>query len=75
MSRNQRDKNASLLTITDEELIGHPALAYLDGYADARNWGQQGYFINAAYGPHDRESYALGFKKGLRVHRVSNNSA
>ncbi len=70
MARQQRAKSATLLKISDEELNRQEALAYNDGYADARDHGQDGFFMPEEYGAGAREAYMQGFHKGLRVHRV-----
>lgn len=70
MARNQRKNSATLLKISDEDLNRHEALAYNDGYADARDYGQDGFFLPDEYGAGARESYMQGFHKGLRVYRV-----
>lgn len=72
MARDQRKKSATLLTISDEALLRHEALAYNDGYADAREHGRDGFFMPDEYGAGARESYMQGFHKGLRVWRVTN---
>lgn len=74
MSRTQRTKSATLLKISDSDLIRHEALAYNDGYADAREYGQDGFFMPEEYGAGAREAYLQGFHKGLRVFRVNNPS-
>lgn len=70
MARSQRKNSATLLKISDEDLNRHEALAYNDGYADARDYGQDGFFLPDEYGAGARESYMQGFHKGLRVYRV-----
>lgn len=70
MARQQRNGHASLLKISDNDLLRHEALAYNDGYADARDHGQDGFFMPDEYGAGARESYMQGFQRGLRVHRV-----
>lgn len=72
MARPQRAKSVTLLKVTDEELNRHEALAYNDGYADAREYGQDGFFMPDEYGAGAREAYMQGFHKGLRVWRVNN---
>lgn len=72
MARQQRAKHATLLKLTDAELVRHEVLAYQDGYADARDHGQNGFWINPEYGAHAREEYMHGFKRGLRVWKVTN---
>ena len=71
MGRQQRGSGTStLIKLTDDELVGHPCLAYLDGYADARTYGENGFFMSTKYNAYDKERYSDGFKKGLRVHRL-----
>lgn len=70
MSRTQRSRHLSLLKISDEDLVRHEALAYNDGYADARDNGQDGFFMPDEYSAASRESYMQGFHRGLRVFRV-----
>lgn len=70
MARQQRSASASLLKISDDDLVRHEALAYNDGYADAREYGQDGFFMPDEYGASSRESYMQGFHRGLRVYRV-----
>lgn len=73
VARTQRKNSATLLKISDADLIRHEALAYNDGYADAREYGQDGFFMPEEYGAGARESYLQGFHKGLRVFRVHNS--
>lgn len=70
MARTQRKNSMTLLKISDDELLRNEALAYNDGYADAREYGQDGFFMPDEYGAGARESYMQGFHKGLRVYRV-----
>jgi len=68
MARQQR--TVSLVKIEDEDLPRHEVLAYSDGYADARTFGEDGFFIPTHYNRAAREQYRRGFAKGLRVYRV-----
>lgn len=70
MARSQRKNSMTLLKISDEDLLRNEALAYNDGYADAREYGQDGFFMPDEYAAAARESYMQGFHKGLRVWRV-----
>lgn len=70
MARQQRMQSATLLKISDEDLVRHEVLAYNDGYADARDNGQDGFWMPAEYSAASRESYMQGFSRGLRVYRV-----
>lgn len=70
MARTQRKNSMTLLKISDKELNRNEALAYNDGYADAREHGQDGFFMPDEYGAGAREAYMQGFHKGLRVYRV-----
>lgn len=70
MARTQRSRSATLLKISDADLVRHEALAYNDGYADARDMGQDGFFMPEEYTAAGREAYMQGFHKGLRVWRV-----
>lgn len=72
MARQQRAKSMTLIKISDEDLERHEVLAFNDGYADAREYGQDGFFMPDEYGAGARESYMQGFHRGLRVHRVKN---
>ncbi len=71
MARQQR--TLTLLNVSDEDLVRHEALAYNDGYADARDQGKDGFFMPDEYCAAARESYLQGFNRGLRVFRVMNN--
>lgn len=70
MARQQRKNSMTLLKISDDELVRNEALAYNDGYADARDFGQDGFFMPDEYCAAAREAYLQGFHKGLRVWRV-----
>lgn len=72
MARQQRARSVTLLKISDENLRRHEALAFNDGYADAREYGQDGFFMPDEYSAAARESYMQGFHRGLRVYRVTN---
>lgn len=74
MARTQRAKSATLVKISDADLVRHEALAYNDGYADAREYGQDGFFMPDEYTAAAREAYMQAFARGLRVHRVMNSS-
>lgn len=71
MARQQRANSMTLLKISDNDLARHEVLAFNDGYADAREYGQDGFFMPDEYGAGARESYMQGFQRGLRVHRVT----
>lgn len=70
MSRTQRTRNATLLKISDNDLLRHESLAFHDGYADAREYGQDGFWMPEEYVAAAREAYMQGFRKGLRVYNV-----
>jgi hypothetical protein len=76
MTRTQREKTVSLsmVKVDDRNLIRHDALAYLDGYADARSNGKDGFWCNSNYSPYARRQYLMGFEKGLRVYNVLSKS-
>lgn len=61
----------SFLNISDEKLIRHQDIAYEDGYADAREWGRDGFFISGNYSEKAKIRYLQGFNAGLRVYTVS----
>lgn len=71
MARQQR-QTVALIKISDADLERHETLAYLDGYADARDFGKEGFFLNPEYGAYARERYLDGFNKGLRLWRLLN---
>lgn len=60
--------NADLKHIATEDLLRNGALAYEDGYADAREYGSDGRFVADWYTEEQRVKYLLGFTAGLRVH-------
>lgn len=63
-----------LITVSDADLVRNPGLlAYEDGYADAREQGKTGYFIDPSYSPEQRLRYQAGFTKGLRIYRIRLN--
>lgn len=68
VARQQRQ--VTMLKVTDDDLLRHESLAYQDGYADARDHGQEGFWLNPEYGAYARERYMDAFKKGMRVYRV-----
>lgn len=74
MSRSQR-QSVQMIKISDSDLARHETLAYMDGYADARDYGKAGFFLNDEYGAYARERYLDGFSKGIRVYNVLNVSA
>lgn len=53
--------------IASTDLFRPRALAYEDGYADGRTYGESGKFISTSYGPQEVYQYAAGFKAGCRV--------
>lgn len=67
-----RKSTCVLIKVDDSNIVRHGTLAYVDGYADARESGEAGFFMSANYLRSERENYVNGFKKGLRVHRVAN---
>lgn len=72
--KDERDK--SLITVSDQDLISNPGLvAYEDGFADAREQGKAGYFIDPTYNGEQRLRYQAGFTKGLRIYRVRLNES
>ena len=75
LAKHKKESKATvLLKIPDEDLLRHAALAFEEGYADARTWGQDGFFISSGYNAYDRERYCEGFNRGLRVWKVMQNA-
>lgn len=72
MARQQRQNHATLITLSDEQLVRHEVLAYADGYADARESGRSGFWLNPDWSKEARTRYLIGFQQGLRVHAVNN---
>lgn len=66
----QATRGSRLVVVEDKDLVRHPSLAYLDGYADARASGKHGFWMPDSYNRSDREAYLQGFNKGLRVHAL-----
>lgn len=63
-------QKVSLIKISDDDLVRAGVLAFEDGYADAREYGKSGFWVSGKYNAYERERYAEGFTKGLRVWRV-----
>jgi len=59
------------LSIPDDELIRSAHLAYEDGYADARDYGQDGFFQVEGWCAEARERYLQGFAAGIRVYKLT----
>lgn len=53
--------------VKEENLFRHGSLAFEDGYADAREYGDTGRFIPLHYSLEDKTLYEAGFKAGLKV--------
>lgn len=53
--------------IKDEDLFRPSALSFIDGYADAREYGETGRFIPNHYTLDDQINYDAGFRAGLKV--------
>lgn len=61
----------SHLKLTPKELQRKRGLfAYEDGYADAREYGQDGFFIPEEWSGEQRLKYLAGFERGCEVHKA-----
>lgn len=58
------------LAISDSDIIRHPDLAFCDGYTDAKNHGEDGYFVPLQYDQDAKNRYATGFTLGLRLWKL-----
>ena len=70
--KDKRKTNGKLLACTAADLQrARGAMAYEDGYADAREYGKDGFFMplewNITSMVKVRERYLAGFRAGLRV--------
>lgn len=57
--------------LTKEQMTRKRGLfAYEDGYADAREYGQDGFFMPEEWPETIRLKYLAGFEKGLKVNKA-----
>lgn len=58
---------AELVNLHVQYQVKRETSAYTDGYADASNYGRDGYMIVTEWSDSLRSQYDRGFKRGLRV--------